>query len=660
MERMGDPHACAHQPRAPGVPPLLRRHPQAQRLRHSEPAPVARLPAGGLHRHLRARVPLPDARAQGRRHTVLQEHTPHPGLLGALPPPPPGRPGHHHRLLHRGQRALEAPPAQPNFLGCSRCLRVHQVAPWRRYPSPRRAHVLEWRRQVRREDMGSQVREHGQSAERPGHDAGPGPQLRQVHGRVQVHAGGGAPGGNRHRAGAACSGRCQRHRGRRRGERAVHDGPHRSQPLLCHLQAALRQPHPQLPGAQPEPGHVPAPHAGAGVQDYRDRAVAHVRHPALQGGGDTHLVRPPVPMPDAPVNVDGLPPLQRAQQGRAPVVQPHRCLHHQHFVWRSAMLGGVCHRNDAHILLDIRRSARLQFASSEQSGLPEHPVFSAGKPGQVVQSDGPAQSHQFLPPGQTDHAHQGLERPRAQRTLGQLAVHPARRRVVGAQDLGVQGAQGQDDEHRGRRELPQVQQPQGPVGAPVQGLLQGARVERRGGVRREHPPMAHRHGPLLPLRRRERRAQDRPARRDQHGGIKLHALPARRAALHAHGRHRADPVRRHLRRGQELLRAGRDGAPRREGRGEGGARRERRDRAEGREGGPEQVGSVRRVPTGEVAAGAAAAQAVARGPRGVGGDALLRREQVPQQLPRQAAERRRRAAHRRLVLDGALWGRRAV
>ncbi|KAG2592302.1 hypothetical protein PVAP13_5NG540900 [Panicum virgatum] len=130
---MGDPHARAHQPRPAGVPPLLRRHPQAQRLRRAEPAAVARLPARRLHRHLRARVPLPDARAQGRRPTDLQAHPPHPGLVGAVPPPPPRRPGHHHRLLHRRQRALEAPPAQPAQPGWPRRVRLHQVAPRRRH-----------------------------------------------------------------------------------------------------------------------------------------------------------------------------------------------------------------------------------------------------------------------------------------------------------------------------------------------------------------------------------------------------------------------------------------------------------------------------------------------------------------------------------------------
>jgi hypothetical protein len=42
-----------------------------------------------------------------------------------------------------------------------------------------------------------------------------------------------------------------------------------------------------------------------------------------------------------------------------------------------------------------------------------------------------------------------------------------------------------------------------------------------------------------------------------------------------------------------------------------------------------------------VATGAAAAQAVVHHPRGAGGDGLLRGEQVPEQLPRQAAERQR-------------------
>ncbi|KAL6589426.1 hypothetical protein ACP70R_050365 [Stipagrostis hirtigluma subsp. patula] len=42
-------------------------------------------------------------------------YPPSPGVLGTVPPPPPWRPGHHHRLLHRGQRALEATPPQPHL-----------------------------------------------------------------------------------------------------------------------------------------------------------------------------------------------------------------------------------------------------------------------------------------------------------------------------------------------------------------------------------------------------------------------------------------------------------------------------------------------------------------------------------------------------------------
>jgi hypothetical protein len=213
-------------------------------------------------------------------------------------------------------------------------------------------------------------------------------------------------------------------------------------------------------------GHVPAPHAGTGVQDHRDRAVAHVRHPAFQGGGDSNLVRPRVPLPDAP--------LQRSRQGS---IQPHRCLYHQYVVWRSTLLRSICHWYDDYILLDIRRSARLQLPIPEQSGLQEHKVFPAVKPAEVVEPHGTTQLHQLLRPGQTNHVRQGPELTRAQRTLGELDLHPARPSVTRAEGLGLQGAKGYDGEHRRGRELPQVQQSQRAVGSPMQGLLQGARLE---------------------------------------------------------------------------------------------------------------------------------------------------------------------------------------